>query len=206
VNVGILAIQGDFAAHARALRRTGHEPVLVRSGGDFARLDGLVFPGGESTAMLHGIERDRLHEPLRTFLASGRPTLGTCAGAILLARTVSGPSQASYDALDIDIQRNAYGTQIDSFEGTAEVDDPGSPFAGLRCIFIRAPRITRTGATVRVQARVGGAPVLVSAGPIWAATFHPELTDDARIVEAVFGFGAAGAARSDTLAGASDSV
>jgi pyridoxal 5'-phosphate synthase pdxT subunit len=195
VNVGVLAIQGDFAAHARALRSAGHEPVLVRGGGDFARLDALVLPGGESTAMLHGIGRDGLDAPLRAFLGSGRPVLGTCAGAILLARSVSGPSQRSYGSLDVDIQRNAYGTQIDSFESAAEVD-PDSPFAGLRCIFIRAPLITRTGAGVRVHARVNGAPVLVSAGPIWAATFHPELTSDARVVEAVFGRAGAHAASS----------
>jgi 5'-phosphate synthase pdxT subunit len=135
--------------------------------------------------MLHGIERDALDAPLRDFIGSGRPVLGTCAGAILLARTVSSPAQRSYGALDIDIERNAYGTQIDSFESKADVENAASPFAGLHCIFIRAPRITRVGKGVRVHARVGGAPVLVNAGPIWAATFHPELTDDLRVVEAV---------------------
>ncbi len=185
VKTGILAIQGDFAAHAVALRRAGHTPVLVRRAADFAAIEALVLPGGESTAMLRGIERDGLDAPLRAFLASGRPVLGTCAGAILLARGVSRPQQSSYAALDIDVERNAYGTQLDSFEAVADGDDPASPFAGLRCVFIRAPRITRVGASVRVHARVAGAPVLVSSGRIWAATFHPELSGDDRVVAAV---------------------
>jgi len=187
MNIGVLAVQGDFAAHAKALRRAGHEVTLVRRPADFSGLGGLILPGGESTTMLKGIARDGLEEPLGHFLGSGRSVLGTCAGAILLARHVSSPSQASYDALDIDVERNAYGTQIDSFEGVADAGDPSSPFAGLGCIFIRAPRITRTGPRVKVHARVNGSPVLVSSGPIWAATFHPELTDDLRVVGAVFG-------------------
>jgi 5'-phosphate synthase pdxT subunit len=185
VRVGVLAIQGDFAAHARAVRTGGHDVARVRHAGDFDGLDALVLPGGESTAMLHGIRRDGLDAPLRAFLASGRPVLGTCAGAILLARRVSGPCQPSYGAIDIDVERNAYGTQIDSFEAMGETDAAASRFAGLRCILIRSPRITRTGAGVSVHVRVGDTPVLVSAGPIWAATFHPELTDDARVLAAV---------------------
>lgn len=187
MRVGILAIQGDFAAHARALRRAGHEAALVRRPGELTEVGALVVPGGESTAMLRGIARDGLDEPLRKFLSSGKPVLGTCAGAILLARRVERPGQDSYDALDVDVERNAYGTQIDSFEAAAEVEAASSPFAGLRCIFIRAPRITRIGAGVHVHARVGGDPVLVSEGPVWAATFHPELTEDGRVIEAVFG-------------------
>jgi 5'-phosphate synthase pdxT subunit len=185
VNVGILAVQGDFAAHARAVAGAGHRPVLVRHAREFADLDAFVLPGGESTAMLRGIERDQLEAPLCAVLAAGRPVFGTCAGAILLARHVRNPAQRSYAALDIDVERNAYGTQLDSFETTAETTGPGSPLAGLRCVLIRAPRIIRVGPGVRVHATVRGEPVLVSAGPIWAATFHPELTGDPRVLQAV---------------------
>jgi 5'-phosphate synthase pdxT subunit len=184
VKVGVLALQGDFAAHARALAGAGAEAVLVRASGDFAAIDALVLPGGESTAMLHALARDRLEPELRAFAASGRPLLGTCAGAILLAREVRGAAQRSLGALDIAIERNAYGTQVDSFVCRAETDDPDSEFAGLECVLIRAPQIVRTGRGVAVHARVAGAPALVSAGPIWAATFHPELTGDARVQRA----------------------
>ncbi len=195
MNVGVLALQGDFAAHARAIAGAGHTPRPVRRDADFAHIDALVLPGGESTAMLHGIERDQLDRPLRDFIASGRPLLGTCAGAILLAASVSNPPQKAYAALDIDVERNAYGTQLDSFDTVAETDDLASPFTGMRCVLIRAPRITRTGAGVRVHARIGGAPALVSHGPVWAATFHPELTDDGRVLEAVLANAAASSAR-----------
>ena len=179
VRVGVLAVQGDFAAHARALESAGARAALVRRPAELDGLDALVLPGGESSAMLHGIARDGLEPPLRAFLASGRPVLGTCAGAILLARGVSQPAQRSLGALEIDVVRNAYGTQLDSFVCTAEVDDPGSELAGLECVLIRAPRITRVGTGVRTLARVKDDPALVAAGPIWAATFHPELAADA---------------------------
>jgi 5'-phosphate synthase pdxT subunit len=184
-HVGILAVQGDFSAHAAAVSRAGHVPRLVRQRGDFAAVDALILPGGESTAMLRGIRRDGLEQPLREIIAAGRPILGTCAGAILLATEVANPRQDAFAALDIDIERNAYGTQLDSFDTVAETDDPASSFAGMRCVLIRAPRISRTGPQVRVHARIQGAPALVSQGRVWAATFHPELTDDARVLEAV---------------------
>jgi 5'-phosphate synthase pdxT subunit len=179
VTVGILAVQGDFAAHRRALTRLGAATVPVRTPADFAGLDALVLPGGESTAMLHGIARDGLEPPLRDMLRAGRPVLGTCAGAILLAHHVTNPPQRSLDALDIDVERNAYGTQVDSFEAPLDAD---APFAGLRGVFIRAPRICRVGPGVEVLARHAGEPVLVRAGTVWAATFHPELTDDDRLL------------------------
>jgi 5'-phosphate synthase pdxT subunit len=174
VTAGILAVQGDFAAHRRMLARCGATPVEVRSGRDLETVDALVIPGGESTAMLHGIARDGLEAPLRAFLRSGRRVLGTCAGAILLARRVANPPQTSLDALDIDVERNAYGTQLDSFSG--RLDDAG-PLAGMHAVFIRAPRIRRVGAAVEVLARHAGEPVLVRSGAVWAATFHPELSD-----------------------------
>jgi 5'-phosphate synthase pdxT subunit len=187
VNVGILAIQGDFAAHARAVSACGHSTRAVRRPADLEAVDALVLPGGESTAMLKGIARDGLEVPLRSFFESGKPVLGTCAGAILLARNVFRPSQPSFAALEIDVERNAYGTQIDSFEAEAEIEDRDSRFAGLRCVLIRAPRIVRVGPQVTVHARIGGSAALVSRGLVWAATFHPELTEDTRVFEAALG-------------------
>jgi 5'-phosphate synthase pdxT subunit len=184
VKVGVLAIQGDFAAHARALARLGATAVAVRRPADCEALDALVLPGGESTAMLHGIERDGLEPPLMTFLASGRPVLGTCAGAILLARGVTNPHQRSFGVLDVDVERNAYGTQLDSFTALTDAE---SVYPDVPALFIRAPRIRRVGAGVDVLARVGGAPVLVRAARVWAATFHPELGDDPRVVSAWLG-------------------
>ena len=171
MKVGVLALQGDFAAHARALAAGGTDAFAVRSSAELARADALVLPGGESTAILRGIARDGLAPALHAHVAARRPVLGTCAGAILL----------SLGALDISVCRNAYGTQLDSFVYRAEVEDPGSEFAGLECVLIRAPRITRVGPGVTVHARVKGDPALVSAGPLWAATFHPELSGDPRV-------------------------
>ena len=181
--VGVLAIQGDFEAHARALARAGADAVLVRDAKELDGVAALVLPGGESTTIAKGMERLALYEPLRAFAESGRPVLGTCAGAILLAREVTRPAQRSFAALDLAIERNAYGTQLDSFVCTAEVDDPGSALAGLECVLIRAPRITRVGPGVRVHARVKGDPALVSQGAVFAATFHPELGADPRVYE-----------------------
>jgi 5'-phosphate synthase pdxT subunit len=178
VTVGILALQGGFASHAEMLARIGVATRLVRKTGDLAGLAALVLPGGESTAMLLGLARDGFEAPLRAFVHSGRPVLGTCAGAILLAHAVRGPAQRSFDALDVDVERNAYGTQLDSF--AAEVD-AGGAFPRLHAVFIRAPRIVRVGAAVEVLARVDGDPVLVRRDAVWAATFHPELGDDDRV-------------------------
>jgi 5'-phosphate synthase pdxT subunit len=176
--VGVLALQGDFAAHARVLERLGAAPVLVRKPEDLARVEALVLPGGESTAMLNGLARDGLEAPLRAFVGSGRPVLGTCAGLILLARTVTNPRQRSFQTLDVDVERNAYGTQLDSFSAVA---DPGGGFPDLPTVFIRAPRIVRLGPAVEALARVGGDPVLVRASAVWGATFHPELASDDRV-------------------------
>ena len=179
VTVGVLALQGDFAAHRRALGRVGVATIAVRTPADLAAADALVIPGGESTAMLHGLARDGVEAPLRAFLRSGRAVLGTCAGAILLARRVTNPPQRSFDALDIDVERNGYGTQVDSFAAPL---DAAEPLRGLRGVFIRAPRIRRVGGGVEVLARHAGEPVLVRAGGVWAATFHPELGDDDRVL------------------------
>jgi 5'-phosphate synthase pdxT subunit len=178
--VGVLAIQGDFEAHAKALAVAGATAVWVRRAKELDGLDALVLPGGESTTIAKGIARLGLHEPLRAFAEAGAPVLGTCAGAILLAREVRNHPVRSLGLIDVVALRNAYGTQVDSFIAPA---DPGvAPgLEGLRCVFIRAPRLCEPGAGVEVLARVDGAPVLVRQGVRLAATFHPELTGDPRV-------------------------
>lgn len=181
--VGVLALQGDFAAHAAALARAGAEPVLVRDAGQLADIDGLVIPGGESTTMLKLLHYDNLLEPLQQF-AREKPVFGTCAGAILLARQVSHPEQESLGMLDIDVQRNGYGRQIDSRVAEIEPEPEfreRSAAGKLEAVFIRAPIIRRTGPRTTVLARYRGDPVLVEDGKHLAATFHPELTQDSRI-------------------------
>jgi 5'-phosphate synthase pdxT subunit len=180
MRVGILAIQGDVAAHARALVRAGAQAVEVRVEKDLDGLDALVIPGGESTTISKGMECLGLYEPIRAFARAGKPVLGTCAGAILLAQRVENKPVPTLELLDVTAVRNAYGTQLDSFAATV---DPGAAlgFDTLRCMFIRAPRLTALGPNVEVLARVDGEPVLVQEGNLLAATFHPELTSDARV-------------------------
>jgi 5'-phosphate synthase pdxT subunit len=180
--VGGLAIQGDVEAHARALARAGADAVLCRRPKELDALDALVLPGGESTTIAKGMERLGLYEPLASFADSGRPVLGTCAGAILLAARVENHPVRSLGLVDVTAVRNAYGTQVDSF--VAPVDAGTSPgLEALRCVFIRAPLLRDPGPDVRVLARVDGAPVLVRQGNCFAASFHPELTDDPRVHE-----------------------
>jgi 5'-phosphate synthase pdxT subunit len=183
--VGVLALQGDFAAHGAALERAGAEPVFVREAEQFADLDGLVIPGGESTTMLKLLHNDGLFDALLQF-GRRKPVFGTCAGAILLANEVSNPPQESLGLMDLSVERNAYGRQIDSRVTEAEVDPdfakrtaPGK----LEAVFIRAPIIRRTGSGAKVLARYAGDPVLVEQGRHLAATFHPELTRDLRVHE-----------------------
>jgi 5'-phosphate synthase pdxT subunit len=175
----VLAIQGDVAAHAAALARAGAEAVRVRREKDLDAVSALVLPGGESTTISKGLERLALYAPLEAFARSGRPVLGTCAGAILLAREVENHPVRTLRLLDVVAVRNAYGTQVDSFAAEAEAPAPG--LEGLRCIFIRAPRLRRPGPAVEVLARVDGWPVAVRQANVLATTFHPELTDDPRI-------------------------
>jgi 5'-phosphate synthase pdxT subunit len=175
--IGVLAIQGDYAAHAEALAASGATPVEVRKPEELAGLDGLILPGGESTTFLRFLEKHRFFEVLEEFCGR-KPVFGTCAGAILLAREVRNPAQRSLGLLDAIVERNAYGRQIDSAILTAQTALPGGP---LEMVFIRAPRIVETGASVEVLARRGGFPVLVRQGGIIAATFHPELSSDRRV-------------------------
>ena len=166
--VGVLALQGGFAAHVNVLRRLGAEVREVRVPADLEGLDGLVMPGGESTTMTLGIEREGLAEPLRSF---GRPILGTCAGMIMLDRDPLG-------ILDIRAERNAFGRQVRSFE--ADLDLFGAP---LHAVFIRAPWVAESGGDVEVLASIDDHPVAVRQGRVLAVAFHPELTDDTRVHE-----------------------
>jgi len=175
--IGVLAIQGDYGAHAEALAESGAKPSEVRKPSQLAGLDGLILPGGESTTMLKFLEKRGFFEALEQF-CQNHPVFGTCAGAILLAREVLNPPQRSLGLLDAVVERNAYGRQIDSSIVTAETALPGGP---LEMVFIRAPRIVETGAEVEVLARREGFPVLVRQGRVMAATFHPELSHDRRV-------------------------
>lgn len=177
--VGVLALQGDFEAHSKALASAGADVVEVRTPGELVGLDGLVIPGGESSTMLKLLDETGLTEPLRSF-GLARPIFGTCAGAILLARGVSNPSQSSLDLLDIDVERNAYGRQLDSRIVSIKLESDRLK-GDLEAVFIRAPIIRRVGEGAQVLARYAGDPVLVEQGRHLVATFHPELTGDARI-------------------------
>jgi 5'-phosphate synthase pdxT subunit len=175
--IGVLAIQGDYAAHAEALAEAGATPVEVRQHDQLAGLDGLVLPGGESTTILRFLGKHKFFEALQEFCGR-KPVFGTCAGAILLARKVLNPPQRSLGLLDAVVERNAYGRQIDSAIVTAETALAGGP---LEMVFIRAPRIVLTGPGVEVLARRDGFPTLVREGRLLAATFHPELSRDRRV-------------------------
>ena len=177
--IGILALQGAFDAHARMFAGLGVKTVLVRKPEQLAQVDGLVIPGGESTTFLKHLERAGFFEVLRDYVQTA-PTFGTCAGVILLAKDVQSPAQRSLEALDVTVERNAYGRQNDSRILQAETSLPGGP---IEMVYIRAPRITRTGPGVEVLAEREGSPTLVRQGRLLAATFHPELSHDTRVHE-----------------------
>jgi pyridoxal 5'-phosphate synthase pdxT subunit len=176
MTIGVLALQGDFDAHRRRLEELGAKVVLVRKAEDFDHIDGLVIPGGESTTFLKLLGKDVLQR-LRDFVHT-KPTFGTCAGAILLAKHVTNPDQPGLNALDMIVERNAYGRQIDSTILEAKTKLGDEP---LEMVFIRAPRIQQVGDGVEVLAERDGYPVLVRKGSVMAATFHPELSDDPRV-------------------------
>lgn len=185
MKIGILALQGDFEAHGRRLAELGAEPVEVRYARQLEAVEGLILPGGESTVNLLLLESERLWEPLRRF-AAAKPILGTCAGAILLAREVAAPAQRSLGAMDFSVERNAYGRQIDSSIRRVK---PERSFiertrgGELEAVLIRAPIIRSVGPAAEVLIRDGETPLLVEQGRHLAATFHAELTDDTRVHE-----------------------
>jgi 5'-phosphate synthase pdxT subunit len=172
VVVGVLALQGDFEAHSKMLQGLGATAKRVRTPADLEGLDGLVVPGGESTTMTLGIEREQLAEPLRQLVRSGTPVLGTCAGMIMLDREHLG-------VLDVDARRNAFGRQVQSFEADVSVKGAGA----MRAVFIRAPWVEDVGEGVEVLAELDGHPVAVRQDNVLAVAFHPELTGDARLHE-----------------------
>lgn len=178
--IGVLALQGAFAAHAAALQRLDVHTGEVRVAGDLERCDALVLPGGESTTMSQLLQTSELFDPLAKRIADGMPVFGTCAGMILLSTGIADgrPDQRSFAALDIDVQRNGFGRQLDSFE--TEIDVRGLDRA-FHAVFIRAPRISRVGSGIETLATHGGEPVLVRSKTVMAASFHPELADDDRV-------------------------
>jgi pyridoxal 5'-phosphate synthase pdxT subunit len=181
--VGVLSLQGDFAAHGTALERAGAIPVYVRERSQLGEIDGLILPGGESTTMLKLLRNENLFDDLAEF-GKRKPMFGTCAGAILMARDVTNPPQESLGLMDIVVERNAYGRQLESrvveLDPAPEFEKRTAP-GKLEAVFIRAPIIRRAGNGAQVLAEYAGDPVLIEQGRHLVATFHPELTMDARV-------------------------
>jgi pyridoxal 5'-phosphate synthase pdxT subunit len=177
-DIGIVAIQGDYEAHAKSLKRLGEHPVFVRTPEDLEGLKGVILPGGESTTHLKVMKEEGLFDALKNFAADGGALFGTCAGAIMLAREVHCPKQDSLGLLDVSVLRNGYGRQIasDVHSGRTKLSD-----APIEMVFIRAPIIESIGKGVEVLGEYEGHPVFVKQGKILASTFHPELTDDSSI-------------------------
>jgi 5'-phosphate synthase pdxT subunit len=180
VKIGVLGLQGDVREHLRALSLAGATGIEVKHIHQLADVDGLVLPGGESTTIGKLLDRFDLLEPLRDRVTDGMPLYGTCAGLILMASDVTGTEDAPHrlGLLDVTVRRNAYGRQVDSFEADLKVTGLAEP---LRAVFIRAPRIERTGGSVEVLASLDGDPVLVRQGSLLASSFHPELSGDHRV-------------------------
>ena len=176
--IGVLALQGDFAVHAKVLAGLGSEAVEVRRVAQLTGLDGLVIPGGESTTVLNLMADEPWFPALKCFKDGGAALMGTCAGAILLAREVVNPAQSSLGLLDVTIERNAFGRQVESFETTLDAPQLGGT---IEAVFIRAPRFQAQGPKVETLAAYRGEPVLVREGRVLAMTFHPELTRDAKL-------------------------
>jgi len=180
LKIGILAVQGDFEAHAARLRELGAETLEVRTVADLEQCDGLILPGGESTTQLQFLQEEGLYDAIRQFAADGRAIFGTCAGAILLATEVKNPAQPSLGLMDMTVLRNAYGRQVasDVFFGPSKLKSEP-----MEMVFIRGPIIDRVGTSLEVLAEFSGKPVLVQKNNLLAATFHPELTSDATVHE-----------------------
>lgn len=178
MKIGVLSFQGDVREHIQAVERAGGKAIPVKRAVEISKLDGLIIPGGESTTISKFIQEEGMAEPIRAQVAKGMPVYGTCAGLIVLARRVLGNTVFSLNILDVEVKRNAYGRQRESFEEEIEVEGFDTPYRG---IFIRAPWITKVGPQVKVLARHQGKPVLVLEKRVLASTFHPELTADERI-------------------------
>ncbi|MDQ4126076.1 MAG: pyridoxal 5'-phosphate synthase glutaminase subunit PdxT [Actinomycetota bacterium] len=186
MKVGVLALQGDFREHARALEDAGATAMIVKTPDALAGVDALVMPGGESTTIGKLLDRFELLEPLRERAGAGMPLYGTCAGLILMAKEIEGPQDAPHrlGLMGVAVRRNGYGRQVDSFETDLDVSGLDEPY---RAVFIRAPVVERTGDEVEVLAEVDGKPVLLRQGAMLASTFHPEMTGDNRVHEMFVG-------------------
>ncbi|MCK5739723.1 pyridoxal 5'-phosphate synthase glutaminase subunit PdxT [bacterium] len=180
-SIGILALQGDFAKHQTSLEKIGVPTRLVKTTTELNHCRGLIIPGGESTTITKLIKKADLHLPLQDFAAKN-PVLGTCAGAIMMAKEVDDSRVKSLQLIDISIQRNAYGRQLDSFITELPADFLPQP-SRFRSVFIRAPKISRIGPAVEILMEHDGHPVMIQQGHFLATSFHPELTDDSRIHE-----------------------
>lgn len=191
MRIGVLALQGAVREHVVSIEKCGAEAVPVKWPRELEDLDALILPGGESTAMRRLIDRYGLMEPLRDFAASGKPMFGTCAGLILLAAEVAGASEPHLGVMDVVVERNSFGRQIDSFEADLQIAGLGSPF---NAVFIRAPHIVSAGPTTEVLCEHNGKIVMARSGQFLGCSFHPELTDDHRITEYFIGM-VAGAVR-----------
>jgi len=182
--VGVLGIQGDIEKHLAALERLGARGRRVLAPRDLKGLLGLILPGGESTTIAKGLARFDLVKPIQEFAEAGGALLGTCAGAIMLSRAARNHPVPTLGLIDLETERNAYGTQLDSFVAPTDAESE-SAWVDMECVFIRAPRILSPGPDVEVLARVDGEPVLVRQGRRFVCTFHPELTDDLRVHQAL---------------------
>ncbi|MDK7476368.1 pyridoxal 5'-phosphate synthase glutaminase subunit PdxT [Bacillus paranthracis] len=178
VKIGVLGLQGAVREHVKSVEASGAEAVVVKRIEQLEEIDGLILPGGESTTMRRLIDKYAFMEPLRTFAKSGKPMFGTCAGMILLAKTLIGYDEAHIGAMDITVERNAFGRQKDSFEAALSIKGVGEDFVG---VFIRAPYVVNVADNVEVLSTHGDRVVAVRQGPFLAASFHPELTDDHRV-------------------------
>ncbi|WP_342716565.1 pyridoxal 5'-phosphate synthase glutaminase subunit PdxT [Bacillus paramycoides] len=178
VKIGVLGLQGAVREHVKSVEASGAEAVVVKRIEQLEEVDGLILPGGESTTMRRLIDKYAFMEPLRTFAKSGKPMFGTCAGMILLAKTLIGYEEAHIGAMDITVERNAFGRQKDSFEAALSIEGVGEDFVG---VFIRAPYVVNIADDVEVLSTHGDRMVAVRQGPFLAASFHPELTDDHRV-------------------------
>ena len=187
--IGVLALQGGYHPHLGVLRQLGHDAIEVRSRDELRDVDGLVLPGGESTTQLRLIHRQNLSDALNDFVRSGRAVLATCAGLILAARRVVHPEQPSMGWLDVSVERNAWGRQLDSFEAASDPPRSRALGSSVPLVFIRAPRIQEVGPAAQVLLTYRDEPILVRQGNVWGATFHPELTGDSSLHRAIFGPG-----------------
>lgn len=178
VKIGVLGLQGAVREHVKSVEASGAEAVVVKRIEQLEEIDGLILPGGESTTMRRLIDKYAFMEPLRTFAKSGKPMFGTCAGMILLAKTLIGYEEAHIGAMDITVERNAFGRQKDSFEAALSIEGVGEDFVG---VFIRAPYVVEVADNVEVLSKHGDRMIAVRQDQFLAASFHPELTDDHRV-------------------------